>query len=40
MTVSDPVRASRWLLGDALRTLRRVARQVERRMRYRRLGWV
>ena len=40
MIVSNPALAGRRLLGDALRTIRRVARQVERRMRYKRLGWV
>ncbi len=40
MTVSNPALASRRLLLDAWRTVRRLTRQVERRMRYRRLGWV
>ncbi len=40
MSVSNPVLASRRLLLDTLRTVRRLARQVERRLRYRRLGWV
>ena len=28
------------LVSQTLRTLRRIARQLERRLRYRRLGWV
>ena len=40
MTVSNPALASRRLFMDTLRAVRRLARQAERRMRYRRLGWV
>ena len=40
MTVPHPVLAGRRLVWDTMRTVRRLARQVERRMRYRRLGWV
>ena len=40
MTVAAPPLAGRRLLLDTWRTVRRLTRQVERRMRYRRLGWV
>lgn len=40
MTDPNPVAATRRLMVDAFRTLRRIARQIERRQRYRRLGWV
>ena len=40
MTVQNPVVIGRRLTSDALRTVRRLARQLERRLRYRRLGWV
>ena len=40
MTVPNPAVAGRRLLWDTVRMVRRFARQAERRMRYRRLGWV
>ena len=40
MPFPHPALLSRRFLLDGLRTVRRLARQVERRMRYRRLGWV
>ena len=40
MTAPNPALASQRLIWDTLRMVRRVARQIERRMRYRRLGWV
>ncbi len=40
MTVYNPVPGSRRILWNALRSLRRFTRQVERRLRYKRLGWV
>ena len=40
MTEVQPVGAAQRLVLGAFRTVRRVARQLERRLRYRRLGWV
>ena len=40
MTVQNPVVVGRRLALEALRTFRRLTRQIERRLRYRRLGWV
>ena len=40
MTVQNPAATVRRLLLDGFRTVRRLARQAGRRMRYRRLGWV
>ena len=40
MTVQTPAVAARRLLTESLRSLRRLTRQLERRLRYRRLGWV
>ncbi len=40
MTVSKSALTPRRLLLDTFRVVRRLARQLERRMRYKRLGWV
>ncbi len=40
MTIHAPLTVVRRVLADALRTARRLARQLQRRARYRRLGWV
>ncbi len=40
MTVLNPALVPRRILAGTFRAVRRLARQVERRMRYRRLGWV
>ena len=40
MTVQNPVVVGRRFTSEALRTVRRLTRQIERRLRYRRLGWV
>ncbi len=40
MTDRTLVVATRRLVSRTMRTFRRLARQIERRQRYRRLGWV
>ncbi|WP_256430073.1 hypothetical protein [Caulobacter sp. S45] len=40
MTAHKPPAFGRPLLWNAWRMVRRLVRQVERRMRYKRLGWV
>ena len=40
MLALRPVAATRRTLIEVFRSVRRVLRQVERRQRYRRLGWV
>ncbi len=40
MTYRSTVPLPRRLVLDVFRTMRRLARQIERRQRYRRLGWV
>ena len=40
MTLANPAAAGVRIIWATLRTVRRLARQAERRMRYRRLGWV
>ena len=40
MIVHSPAVSARRFVSDLFRSLRRVVRQVERRQRYRRLGWV
>ena len=40
MTERTPLAAAQRLITQPLRTIRRLTRQLERRIRYRRLGWV
>ena len=40
MSVRSPLAAARRIVVDALRAIRRLIRQAERRQRYRRLHWV
>lgn len=40
MTVRNPVVVAQRLVSETFRSVRRMARQLERRLRYRRLGWV
>lgn len=40
MTARNPVLAAQRAVSSALRSCRRLLRQLERRARYRRLGWV
>jgi hypothetical protein len=40
MTARNPVVVAQRLVSEVLRSFRRISRQVERRLRYRRLGWV